>query len=204
MNLREAAQQALEVLEKLDEQELATGDLMWLGKEIGDLRSALEPVTTCHELYETACANATYKVIDYFCHTTACSDVNVTYIRKILDEFAEQAICCKGGDKLSLPFDHFPDAGKMVATGQESRQVEPVAWTTKGQMSAMENGFQHYIHGRVPRFVSPTEDDVPLYTAPPKHKPLTDEELFKLGAESHEDIAYARAIERAIWEKNGG
>lgn len=45
MNLREAAQQALEALENLDEQELATGDLMWLGKEIGDLRAALaEPV----------------------------------------------------------------------------------------------------------------------------------------------------------------
>ena len=36
-----------------------------------------------------------------------------------------------------------------------------------------------------------------LYTAPPQRKPLTEEELFKLGAESHEDIAYARAIERA-------
>lgn len=43
--------------------------------------------------------------------------------------------------------------------------VEPVAWTTKGQIAAMENGFQHYIQGRVPRFVQPTDDDVALYHA---------------------------------------
>lgn len=41
MNLKKAAQQALEALEKFDEQELATGDIAWLGKEITALRAAL-------------------------------------------------------------------------------------------------------------------------------------------------------------------
>ena len=154
MNLKEAAQQALEYLEQ---------HAIISGIPIRDaLRAALEPVTTCHEL-------------------------------------------SKEGDKLSLPFNHFPDAGKMVATINEMETVEPVAWTTKGQISAMENGFQHYIHGRVPRFVSPTEDDVPLYTAPPKRKPLTDDDIDALRQGEQrlnfvtlrEFRVIARAIERA-------
>ena len=73
MNLKEAAQQALEYLEQ---------HAIISGIPIRDaLRAALEPVTTCHEL-------------------------------------------SKEWDKLSLPFDHFADAGKMVATSHESRQVE--------------------------------------------------------------------------------
>lgn len=162
MNLREAAQQALEYLEQ---------HAIISGVPIRDaLRAALEPVTACHEL-------------------------------------------SKEGDKLSLPFNHFPDAGKMVATIRpevtvepvatinEMETVEPVAWTTKGQISAMENGFQHYIHGRVPRFVSPTEDDVPLYTAPPKREPLTAPQIHELDWPddvAFEDILeFTRAIERA-------
>lgn len=43
--------------------------------------------------------------------------------------------------------------------------MEPVAWTTKGQIASMEHGFNHYIQGRVPRFVQPNDDDVALYTA---------------------------------------
>ena len=34
----------------------------------------------------------------------------------------------------------------------------------------------------------------PLYSAPPKREPLTDEELYALGAESHEDIAFVRRV----------
>ncbi len=48
----------------------------------------------------------------------------------------------------------------------KAAQSEPVAWTTKGQIASMENGMNHYIQGRVPRFVQPTENDVPLYTHP--------------------------------------
>lgn len=163
MNLKEAAQQALEYLEQ---------HAIISGVPIRDaLRVALEPVTACHEL-------------------------------------------SKEGDKLSLPFNHFPDAGKMVATIRpevtvapvatisKTETVEPVAWTTKGQISAMENGFQHYIHGRVPRFVSPTEDDVPLYTAPPKRKPLTEEDAKAMWpavtlVATQDIMKFVRAIERA-------
>ncbi len=71
--------------------------------------------------------------------------------------------------------------------------VEPVAWTTKGQIAAMGSGFNHYIQARVPRFVQPTENDVPLYTAEQlaavRHRALEDAELaYRQGQEN----GYAR------------
>lgn len=38
------------------------------------------------------------------------------------------------------------------------------------------------------------KDATPLYAAPPKRESLTDEELYALGAESHEDIAFVRRV----------
>ena len=77
-------------------------------------------------------------------------------------------------------------------------EPEPVAWTTTGQIAAMDSGFLRYIEGRDPRFVLGRHDDVPLYTAPPARKPLTDSELWKMWVESPSDVLrFARAIERA-------
>lgn len=56
-------------------------------------------------------------------------------------------------------------------------EQEPVAWTTKGQIAAMDSGFIRYIEGRDPRFVLGRHDDVPLYTTPQARKPLTDEQI---------------------------
>lgn len=152
-NLREAAQQALEALEKhghayFKHEEQYNKAIMALHFALCD---SLEPVTTCHEL-------------------------------------------SKEGDKLSLPFNHFPDAGKMVATGQESRQVEPVAW--------------RFYDGKIWCYVNHISDlsastkFEPLYTAPPKREPLTDEEIAVTAAacnslESEFLVDFARAIERA-------
>jgi hypothetical protein len=101
------------------------------------------------------------------------------------------------------------------ALAQEEQ--EPVAWTTKGQIKAMESGFQHYIQGRVPRFVSPSENDVALYTHPPRREwqGLMEEEIIKLAhdvlkkpANDSEPAAQqlaegiARAVEQALKEKN--
>lgn len=138
MNLKEAAQQALEALEDSHqninpERRFADELTRQIADSITALRAALEPVTTCHEL-------------------------------------------SKEGDKLSLPFNHFPDAGKMVATSRKSRQVEPVAW--------------RYIPSERLRDVVLTSDPSqarlaadygcevqPLYPAPPKRQPLTEKEL---------------------------
>ena len=102
--------------------------------------------------------------------------------------------------------DHIPDAGKMVdqseeslemvASCQESRQVEPVQepfgylWPT----------------GRHPefRFTQQRRDGVdgmPLYTAPPQRKPLTAPQIHELdwpdGVAFGEILEFTRAIERA-------
>ena len=166
MNLKEAAQQALEYLEQ---------HAIISGVPIRDaLRAALGADTrTCT------------------CHPDD-SPPKPCQRKYALSECLNAALAEDRVADTGKTSDHFPDVSKMVATCQEFRQVEPVAtinemetvepvaWTTKGQISAMENGFQHYIHGRVPRFVSPTEDDVPLYTAPPKREPLTDDEINNL------------------------
>ena len=95
------------------------------------------------------------------------------------------------------------NAGRTAAQEQG-----PVAWTTKGQIAAMENGFLHYIQGRVPRFVNPSENDVALYTHPPRREwqSLTEEEkadiLFPLTAAGASDMDCARAVEQALKEKN--
>ena len=60
----------------------------------------------------------------------------------------------------------FDKAAELEAKLEAMQEQEPVAWTTKGQIQAMDSGFNHYIQGRVPRFVTPGEDDVPLYTHP--------------------------------------
>ena len=148
MNLKEAAQQALEYLEQ---------HAIISGAPIRDaLRAALEPVTTCHEL-------------------------------------------SKEGDKLSLSFNHFPDAGKMVATISKTETVEPVAW-----IGCLEGGIEYGTYHKA-ALKLPDGVRFDLYTAPPKREPLTDEEISKIFIYCGRDKeTFARAIERAIWEKNGG
>ena len=129
MNLKEAAQQALEYLEQ---------HAIISGIPIRDaLLAALEPVTTCHEL-------------------------------------------SKEGDKLSLPFNHFPDAGKMVATGQESRQVEPVGYGVFEDGNLHDSFRLEHEAKLFAAFKGDHAEVLPLYTAPPKHKPLTDHQYEAL------------------------
>ena len=67
-------------------------------------------------------------------------------------------------------------------TSQESRQVEPVAW--------MRPDRGHICFYKYPEYV-------PLYTAPPKRKPLTDWEIEVWAQKPISRIALCRAIERA-------
>ena len=69
-------------------------------------------------------------------------------------------------------------------------EQEPVAWVYNG-----------ILHEFDPSEFA-TSEVKPLYTAPPKRKPLTDEEIILIVAEcaashQHTDIHFARAIERA-------
>lgn len=144
MNLKEAAQQALEYLEQ---------HAIISGAPIRDaLRAALEPVTTCHEL-------------------------------------------SKEGDKLSLPFNHFPDARKMVATILPEVTVEPVAW-----MVYTEGGTSAYVTDN-PNDLVGAYRALPLYSSPPQREPLTAPQIHELDWPddvAFEDILeFTRAIERA-------
>ena len=97
------------------------------------------------------------------------------------------------------------NAGRTAAQEQG-----PVAWTTKGQIAAMENGFLHYIQGRVPRFVNPSENDVALYTHPPRRewRSLSEKEVWSQYQElwplpaAGDIVKFARAIEQALKERN--
>ena len=76
-------------------------------------------------------------------------------------------------------------------------EQEPVAWVYNG-----------ILHEFDPSEFA-TSEVKPLYTAPPKRKPLTDEEIILIVAEcaashQHTDIHFARAIEAKLKEKNGG
>ena len=85
--------------------------------------------------------------------------------------------------------DHLRDATKMVATINEMETVEPVAYSytdAKGRTVLVST------------HTAPYEDAKPLYTAPPKREPLTDEEISKIFIYCGRDKeTFARAIERA-------
>ena len=95
--------------------------------------------------------------------------------------------------------DHLRDATKMVATSQESRQVEPVAWMYTSQW----RGNERFITRYQSELTTYKADKVwPLYAAPPNRKPMTDEEIHDCFQQKHKDKAterrmIARAIERA-------
>jgi hypothetical protein len=178
MNLRKAAQQALEALEEYQ----AKGAPFWAcDGAVAALRTALSE-------------DAMERLTDVQQEMDCYGDGNV-YRGQRSSDSKTPTLTINGMPAVEGPL------SKSHRTCQESRQVEPVAWTTKGQISAMENGFQHYIHGRVPRFVSPTEDDVPLYAAPPKREPLSDGQIARLcgkfDARHSVAIGIAREIERA-------
>lgn len=74
-------------------------------------------------------------------------------------------------------FDICIEATRLAREALAEPEQEPVAWTTTGQIAAMDSGFLRYIEGRDPRFVLGRHDDVPLYISPPARKPLTDEQI---------------------------
>ena len=130
MNLREAAQQALEALEK--EPSDFSDWLRTMKAARTALRAALadeknentvqstggvhsrvsdgadrnvEAVTDCHDL-EQARAVAISNLLAHFGITSANSDVNAVYLHKLLGDFLTAAIGCKKeGDKLSPPLE---------------------------------------------------------------------------------------------------
>lgn len=83
-------------------------------------------------------------------------------------------------------------------TVKESLQVEPVAW-----MVYTEGGTSAYVTDN-PNDLVGAYRALPLYTAPPKRKPLTEEEALDIartfGAQPWSPgscVAFARAVEKA-------
>ena len=94
--------------------------------------------------------------------------------------------------------DHFPDAGKMVATINEMETVEPVAWMHEFEGVATLNMTP-------PNYYGDDWKHTALYSAPPYRKPLTDDDIdvLRQGEQRlnfvtlREFRVIARAIERA-------
>lgn len=192
--LRAAGRQAINTLFLI--RDSATG--LW-GEDLDRCNNALDhliadfaeqPVTDCHDL-EQARAVAISNLLTHFGITSANSDVNAVYLHKQLDDFLMAVIgCSKEGDKLSPPFDHIPDATKMMASVREDRTVEPVAYVT-----GYSKGYAT-VKPVDPCLLMPV--GMALYRAPPKRKPLTEEEISAIDWKSGETLHdFARAIEQA-------
>lgn len=84
--------------------------------------------------------------------------------------------------------DHIAAANKMVATIRQEVTVEPVAYSytdAKGRTVLVSTN------------TAPYEDAKPLYAAPPKRKPLTDEEMWDVIG-SLADTRLAGPLEKLI------
>ncbi len=89
---------------------------------------------------------------------------------------------------------------------------EPVAWITDGG----KGGLWWYRSSKFDEegnLIGPNPDDIPLYTAPPKREwvGLTDDAVFELadtnlydGGKNYGVLAFSKAIEQALREKNHG
>ena len=106
---------------------------------------------------------------------------------------------------------HFPDAGKMVATIRPEVTVDPVATISKTEtvepvawIGCLEGGIEYGTYHKA-ALKLPDGVRFDLYTAPPKRKPLTDDDIEALRQGEQrlnfvtlrEFRVIARAIERA-------
>ena len=100
-------------------------------------------------------------------------------------------------------------AKEITAAALEQPEQEPVAWRYKGMMgmpwSLSDDGY----------YISCKRDQgyivEPLYTHPPRREwhPLTDKEIRRMGIETPGqqggwNLAFARAVEQTLKEKNHG
>ena len=224
-NLREAAQQALNALEMgCTDHDGNPVDLV--GPAITALRAALaqpEPRNQCGETCERAklcavCArgiaeDAMQRLTDVQQEMDCYGDGNVYRGKRSSDSktptltingmpaiTALRAALAKdrSGDT-GKTSDHFADAGKMVANINEIETVEPVAW-----IGCLEGGIEYGTYHKA-ALKLPDGVRFNLYAAPPKRKPLTDEDIdvLRQGEQRlnfvtlREFRVIARAIERA-------
>lgn len=179
-DLRKAAQQALDDLEYFAE-------CGWESDAIATLRAALGADTrTCT------------------CHPDD-SPPKPCQRKYALSECLDAALAEDRSADTGKTSDHFPDAGKMEATSQESRQVdEPVAWLIESyDIYAAKRTLQRLVFDN-PKNMQGVKITA-YYTAPPKRKPInTDmilatwvEECIPKRSTPELIVAFARAIERA-------
>ena len=120
---------------------------------------------------------------------------------------AEQEDAPYGWDGYQKGKEYPPPQEPAFAVRAEAE--EPVAWRYK-----IEGSEKWRLSSMTPNEAREWNDIVeeePLYTHPPRREPLTEEEVRRLyreawtpESEADEVLAFARAIERAIWEKCNG
>lgn len=168
MNLREAAQQALEALEDIfGKNKIDVGAITALRAALAE--DAMQRLADEQQMIERG--------------TKAWAGVPdaTAWVEELR------------GNKPTLTSNGMPvvegPLSKAQRTGQESRQVEPVAYCTLEQLAYL-------------KLTVPSDDKIAIYTALPKRNPLTDEEIEDLANEfldwNESGIAeFARAIEQA-------
>lgn len=83
---------------------------------------------------------------------------------------------------------------EVIDCCRNPKQAEPVAWVLPDLLPVFS--FKTAQLWKRPF----AEDQIPLYTAPPQRKPLTEEEIYEMYSEPSSDaemVEFARAIERA-------
>lgn len=205
-DLRTAAQQALEALE------LVT-DLTNHDDEIYEVITALRAALAQQD--ESVDADAAYQ--------RWLADTHAPALRRMDSQGAFsagwQAALAQQAEPLNL---RDPAVQKRLATqwgyvpaAQQAEPVEPVAWVNQANLASArltrDRGGQGDTHTW-----SETRSNyhgVPLYTAPPQRRPLTDEEIESCRQKGYAHAGLgapfdfgkaARAVEKASWEKNHG
>ena len=193
MNLREAAQQALEAL--------CLPCDRWNRRQTEIINASITALRTA--LAEDAMERLTDVQQEMDCY----GDGNV-YRGQRSSDSKTPTLTINGMPAVEGPL------SKSHRTCQESRQVEPVAWaeiTRSGKLykaASIKESAERKAQQQIDKLGAEWKCSVvPLYTAPPKRKPLTQESLENLflGNDSNdwwrlelkEFVNVARAIERA-------
>ena len=90
-----------------------------------------------------------------------------------------------------------------AALAQQAETEEPVAWRVQRSDGQYELYFVKASAERAAECYIKRPQIEPLYAAPPQRKPLTEEEIDALPWNGS-PRQFARAVEKASWEKNHG
>ena len=113
----------------------------------------------------------------------------------LIEQWNRRAALAQQAEPTQTPCDIAEDGVcEVIDCCRNPKQAEPVAWVLPDLLPVFS--FKTAQLWKRPF----AEDQIPLYTAPPQRKPLTEEEIYEMYSEPSSDaemVEFARAIERA-------